>query len=159
MCGCGLRVLDDADLGGPQHAAIEHETLLLCVEAGAVLLVRHGRLEDGLVDVGVELLGRLAGVEALEAVLLEGAQEDAIRHLDAIVEGDEFLVLLRELLGGHRADGAVEVVDGLDQVAGEALQSKVLGGLDLALGALLEVAVVGDAAEVLVLEATELDLL
>lgn len=151
-----LSVLDDADLGGAENTAVKQEALLLGVEAGAILLVGHGRLEDGLVDVGVELLALGGGVEALETVLLEGGDEDVVGHLEAIVKGDKVLVLggeLSRLDGGERA---VEVVNGLDEVAGEALERKVLGGLDLALRALLEVAVVCDGAKVLVLHANKL---
>lgn len=121
------------------------------MEAHAVLLVRHRRHEDGLVNIGIEFLVRGAGVEALEAVLLERGDEDAVRHLEAVVQGDEVGVRVGELGGLDGGQGAVEVVDALDEVAGEALQGKVLCGLDLALGALLQVAVVGDGAEVFVL--------
>jgi hypothetical protein len=114
------------------------------VKANAVLLVRLRCLEHSLVDIGVEFLERGAGVEALQAVLLERVHEDVVRHLEAVVERDEVGVLRRELLGGDGGEGAVEVVDALDEVAGEALQGEVFGGLDFALGALLEVAVVGD---------------
>jgi hypothetical protein len=149
-----LGVLDNADLCGAEDAAVELEALLLGEEDDTVLLVGLGRLEDGLVDVGVELLGRLGGVEALEAVLLERVDEDRVGHLDALVEGAEVRVLALELLGRDGAEGAVEVVDALDQVAGEALDGKVLCGLCLAGGALLQVAEVGDGAEVLVLQRT-----
>lgn len=101
-------------------------------------------------DIGVELLCVLAGVEALEAVLLERRHEDAVRHLEAVVQRREVLVIGE--LGRLDIDQrAVEVVDGFDEVAGEFLQGEVLCGADLALGALLEVAVVGDGAEVFVL--------
>jgi hypothetical protein len=103
-------------------------------------------------DIGVELLVFGAGVEALKAVLLEGGDEDAVGHLEAVVEGDEVRVFGGELGGVDGGECAVEVVDGLDEVAGEALQGEVFGGLNLALGALLEVAVVGDGAEVFILQ-------
>lgn len=54
-----LGVLHHADLCRSQHPAVELEALLLRVEAAAVLLVRLGCLEDGLVDIGVELLAGL----------------------------------------------------------------------------------------------------
>lgn len=68
------------------------------------------------------------------------------------MQGDEVGVVGGEFGGVDGGQRAVEVVDGLDEVAGKALERKVLGGLDFALGALLEVAVVGDGAQVLVLE-------
>jgi hypothetical protein len=95
-------------------------------------------------DVGVELLAGLGGVEALEAVLLQSVDEDAISHLDALVQGNQVLVVALELLGGDGGESAVEVVNGLDEIAGEALDGKVLGGLCLTRCALLEVAEVGD---------------
>lgn len=102
-------------------------------------------------DVGVELLAGLRGVEALETVLLQCVDQDAVGHLDALVQGSQVLVISLELLGGDGGEGAVEVVDRLDEVAGEALDGEVLGGLGLARCALLQVAEVGDRAEVLVL--------
>ena len=146
-----LSVLHNADLGGPQDAAVQVEALLLGEEDGAVLLARLRSHEDSLVNVGVELVAGLGGIEALQAVLLQRADQDAVGHLDTLVQRAEVLVVALELLGGDSGEGAVEVVDGLDEVAGEALDGKVLGGLGLARGALLQVAEVGDGAEVLVL--------
>ena len=129
-----LSVLHNADLGGPQDAAVQVEALLLGEEDGAVLLARLRSHEDSLVNVGVELVAGLGGIEALQAVLLQRADQDAVGHLDTLVQRAEVLV-----------------VDRLDEVTGEALDGKVLGGLGLARGALLQVAEVGDGAEVLVL--------
>lgn len=145
-----LFVLDDADLGGAQHAAVELEALGLDVEDGVVLLAGLGRHEGGLVLVGVELVA--LGLEALEAVPLERLHEDRLGHLDALVQGDEVRVAVgAELVGGDGGEGAVEVVDAVDEVLGELLDGEVAGALDLALGAVLEVAEVGDGAEALVL--------
>lgn len=113
------------------------------MEAGSVFLVWLGCLEDGLVDVGVKLLHLLAWVEALEAVLLQCVEEDGVGHLNAVVQRNQVGVIRLELLGGHGAEGAVQVVDGLDEVAGEALDGEVLCRLGFALGAFLEVAEVG----------------
>lgn len=121
------------------------------MEASTILLVGHGCLEDGLVNVGVELLALGRGVEALETVLLEGGDQDVVGHLEAIVKCDEVLVLSDELSRLDGGERAVEVVNGLDEVAGEALERKVFGGLNLTLCALLEVAIVCDRSEVLVL--------
>lgn len=147
----GLGVLDNADLGGPQDAAVQVEALLLGEEDGAVLLARLRGHEDSLVNIGVELVAGLGGIEALQAVLLQRADQDAVGHLDTLVQGGQVLVVALELLGGDGGEGAVEVVDGLDEVAGKALDGKVLGGLGLTRGALLQVAEIGDGAEVLVL--------
>lgn len=69
-------VLHDANLRRPQHPTVQLEALLLCVEARAILLVRLRRLEDRLMHIGVEFLGFVTWVEALEAVLLQRADED-----------------------------------------------------------------------------------
>lgn len=153
-----LFVVDNADLGGAQDTAVEAEALLLGVEDGVVLLVGHGRHERGLVLVGVELVA--VGVEALEAVLLERLDEDVLRHLEAVDQVHKVLVALlalglalglgQRLLGDH-GQRAVEVVDAVDEVLGEAGNGKVAGGLDLALCALLQVAEVGDRAKEFVL--------
>lgn len=140
----GLSVLYHANLGRSQCPSVELEALLLCVEASSVLLVRLRRLEDSLVNVGVELLGRLAGVESLQAVLLQRINEDGVGHLDAVVQGNEVGVIRLELLFWHSAKGAVKVVDGFYEITGEALNGEVFCGLDFTLGALLEVAEVGD---------------
>jgi hypothetical protein len=139
-----LSILDNADLSGPQGAAVQEEALLLGEEDGAVLLSWLRCHKYGLVDIGIEFLAGLGGVEALETVLLQSVNENAVSHLDALMQGDQVLVVALELLGGNGGEGAVEVVDGLDEIAGEALDGKVLGGLCLARCALLEVAEVGD---------------
>lgn len=149
-----LSILDDANLGSTEDATVELEALLLDKEYGVVLLVGLGRHEGSLVLVGVELFAR--GLEALQAVLGEGLDEDVLGHLEALVQVDELLdvvVLVGgvELLGGDVGQGAVEVVHAVDEVLGELLDGKVAGRLDLALGAVLEVAEVGDGAHALVL--------
>jgi hypothetical protein len=154
MEGEGLFVLDDADLGGAEGAAVELEALLLDHEDGAVLLVGHGGHKGGFMLVGVELFA--LGVDALEAVLGEGLDELGLGHLEALVQVGEVLQVLRllggvELLGGDAGEGVVEDVDALDEVLGEALDGKVAGRLDLALSAVLQVAEVGDGAEALIL--------
>lgn len=120
------------------------------MENGAILLIRLGRHENRLMGIGIELLKLDRGIEALEAVLLQRAHQDGLGHLDAVVQGDEVVVAGKALAGDGR-QGAVEVVDAIDQVRGELLQGEVLGCLDLALGALLEVAEVGNGAEIFVL--------
>jgi hypothetical protein len=66
----------------------------------------------------------------------------------------EVLVLLLDgqLLLRDGAEGAVEVVDGLDEVLCEGGDGELTGLLDLALCAVLEVAEVGDGAKALVLQ-------
>lgn len=144
-----LFVLDNADLGGTQHTAVQLEALLLNMEDTAILLVGLRRHEGGLVLVGVELVA--IGVHALEAVLLEGGHEDGLGHLDALVQRVEVLVVAAQLLGGDGRQRAVEVVDALDQVLGELLDGEVARRLDLARRAVLKVAEVGDSAQALVL--------
>lgn len=51
-----LCVLHNANLRRPQNSPIQLESLLLRVEAAAILLVRLRRLEDRLMNVGIELL-------------------------------------------------------------------------------------------------------
>ena len=150
-----LFVLDDADLGRPKHAAVELEALLLDIEDGVILLSLLRAHEGGLVLVRVELLA--GGVETLQAVLLEGVHEDVLGHLEALVQLNDVLELivllgrLKPLLGDH-GESAVEVVDALDQVLGEALDGELAGVLDLALGPVLEVAEVCDGAQAFVLD-------
>ena len=56
-----------------------------------------------------------------------------------------------EGLGGDVCEGAVEVVDGLEEVLCELLDGEVGGGFLVAGGAVLEGAELGDCADVLVL--------
>lgn len=128
----------------PNDSAIEQEASTLSKEANAILLVGHGGLEDGLMDVGIKLLVLGAGVNALKTVLLESVDEDSVGHLEAIIQGNKVLVLVDQLLFGNGGQGAVEVVNRLDQVASKALDGEILSGLDLALSALLQVVEVSD---------------
>lgn len=110
-------------------------------------------------EVGIELLALDAGVEALEPVLGQRLHQDGLGHLEAVVEVqqilvDAFITLFRlgiEYRRGHGLQGAVEVVDGLDQVLGEALDGKVFGRLYIPLRPILQIAEVGDGSKVLVL--------
>jgi hypothetical protein len=56
-----------------------------------------------------------------------------------------------KFLDRNGGKSAVEIINAFYEVAGEALEGEVFGGLDLAFCALLEVAVVGDGTEVFVL--------
>jgi hypothetical protein len=95
--------------------------------------------------VGVELLALDGGVESLHAVLLERLHENGLGHHQTIVEVVKILVAGLQLLSGHVGEGAVEVVNAVHKVFGEALDGEVLGSLHLALGLVLQVAEVGDA--------------
>jgi hypothetical protein len=132
-------------------SAVKLETLGLAEEDGAILLVGLGCLESGLVHVGVELVTLGAGIESLEAVLLECVHEDGLGHLKSRVEVQEILVAAVKLLLGHHRKGTIEVVNAVQQVSGEALEGKVLGCANLTLGLLLQVAVLGDLTLPLVL--------
>lgn len=87
-------------------------------------------------------------------MLGKSLHEDGLCHLEAVVEVDEvlnLLVLLGKLLGGHHGQGAVEVVHGLNQILGEALDGEFSSSLDLALRAVLKIAEISHCAEALVL--------
>lgn len=57
---------------------------------------------------------------------------------------DEILIVLGEFLRGDGVEGAIEIVDAIEEILGEALQGEFAGGGDFALGLFLEVAVFGD---------------
>lgn len=127
---------------------------MLDKEDGVVLLAGLGSHKGSLVLVGVEL--DAVRLQSLQAVLGQCLDENALGHLEAIVEVGELLEVLALVLGlelvrGDGGQGAVEVVDAVDEVLCEILDGKVAGGLDLALRAVLEVAVVGDGAKAFVL--------
>lgn len=138
---------------------VQTEALALGVHHVAVIHVRRRSHESGFVEVGIELLSLaihlLAGVEALQTVLLECAQESLLGHLETVDEVEQILVgiaaLGSELLRGHGQQCAVEVVNALQQVLGEALNGKVAGTVHVALSALLQVTELGDGAKVFVL--------
>lgn len=82
--------------------------------------------------------------------------EDAFGHLETLVEVSELLEVLvllfsLELVRRDGGEGAVKVVDAVDEVLGELLNGKVTGGFDLTCGAVLKVAEVGDGAEAFIL--------
>lgn len=91
-------------------------------------------------------------------MLLQRLHHYPLRHLQPIVQILQILDLVAdfrfrdgEFLGGDGEEGAVEIVDAVDEVFGEAGDGEVAGGADVAFGAVLEVAEVGDGAEVFVL--------
>ena len=118
---------------------------------GPILLIRLRRQERRLVNIRVELL--LHWIGPLQAMFIQRLHEYRVGHFQAVVEGLEILIHVRrsELLRRDGGEGAVEIVDAVDEVLCEALERKVLGGLDFTPRAFLEVAEVGDAAEVFVL--------
>jgi hypothetical protein len=104
--------------------------------------------------VGVEL--DAIGLQSLQAVLGQCLNKDVLSHLETLVEVGELLeilafVLSLELLWGDGGQGAVEVVDAVDEVLCELLDGEVAGGFDLTCCAVLEVAEVGDGAKAFVL--------
>lgn len=130
-------------LGGtyPQYSAIEHESLLLSVEDSVVLLIRLRNHKSSLVFVWVELVAVLTWVEPLQTVLLQCVDKDGLGHLKTIMEVLQLLVLIVEHLLRHGREGAVQVVNAVNQVLCEPLQPKVASGLDFSLGLFLQVAV------------------
>lgn len=70
-------------------------------------------------------------------MLLQCVDEDGVGHLDTVVECDEVCIIRLELLSGNGAKGAVEIVYRLNEIAGEALDGEVFGGLSLAFCSLL----------------------
>lgn len=141
------------------NTTVQTETLALGVHHITILHVGEGSHESGLVQVGVELLGLalylLAGVEALQTVLLEGVHKGPLGHLEAVDQVEQFLVVIgafgTKLLRGHGQQRAVEVVNALQQVLGETLNGKVTSSVHVTLGALLQVTEIGDRAEIFVL--------
>lgn len=149
-----LCVLHHSNLGGAQHPTVELEALLLNKEDGVVLFALLCSHKCRLVLIRVELLAD--GVEALEAVLLECVLEDAVGHFETLAKVRQILQILRLLLGrqlrlGHHREGPVQVVDAVYQVLGKALDGELARILDLALGAILQVAEVGNCAKAFVL--------
>lgn len=144
----------------PKNPSVQAEALALSVHNVTVLEILGRGHEGSLVQVGVELLGLaldlLAGVEALEAVLLEGVHEDVLGHLETSNEVKQSLVLLSrgsvELIRGHGQQRAVKVINAVEEILSKALNSEVAGTVHIALCALLEVAEVGDGAQIFILE-------
>lgn len=100
--------------------------------------------------VWVELVAVLTGVESLETVLLECAHQDSLSHPQTIIKRLQLLVGAQLVLGNN-GEGAVQVVDTVEEVLGESLKSEVLCCLDFTLCLLLKVAVLGDLTLPLVL--------
>lgn len=102
-------------------------------------------------DIRIEHL--IERVNLLQAVLLHGAEEDILSHLETVVEVHKLLVLGRVFAGllGDGLEGTIEVVDGVAEILRELLDGELLGRLLVALGAVLKVAIVGDGAGELVL--------
>lgn len=154
-----LVVLGDADLGSAEDTSVEPEALALDVHNSTVIVGLGLGHEGGLVQVGVELLGlaidQFAGVEALQTVSLKGVHEDVLGHLQASNEVEQVLVLLilgsGELLRGHGQQRAVKVINALEEVLGETLDSELAGAIHITLAALLLVAGIGNGSEVFVL--------
>ena len=100
------------------------------------------------------------GVEPLHSVLFQCRHQNLFRHLEACKKVHEVLVgfaglgVIRvESFRGYSGQGAVEVVDGFNQIDGKSLDGEILRGCDVACCPILEVAEVGDGPEVLVLVA------
>lgn len=143
----------------PKNPSVQSETLSLGVHHIAILHALRLGHESSLVQVGVKLLRLalhlLAGVEPLQTVLLEGVHEDVLGHVETGNEVKQVLVGLGldgiKLVRGHGQQRAVEVVNALEEVLGEALDGEVAGAVHVTLGAFLQIAELGDGAEVFVL--------
>lgn len=138
----------------PNNPPIQLEPFLDRTKRRPILLPLHRRHKRGLMHGGVEPLARLAGIEAVEPMPLQRGHQDLLRHLEAVDEVGQIRVLVprRGQLGRrHGREGPVQVVDAVEQVFGEARDGEVARRGHVALGALLQVAEVGDLAEVFVL--------
>jgi hypothetical protein len=113
------------------------------VKHGAILLIRHRGLEHSLVQIRIELLILYGGVNPLQPVLLQRLHQNGFRHFEPIVQHYEVRVCVGQGGGGDGGEGAVKVVDRLDEVAGEALEGEVFRGRYFTFCAVLEVAEVG----------------
>lgn len=92
-------------------------------------------------------------IDFLESVFLQRAEQDARGHCQPVVEVDEVLVVGVGARGfGDCGERSVEVVDAVDEVFGEFLDGEVACGFFVALGAVLQVAEVGDGAGEFVLD-------
>ena len=104
------------------------------------------------------ILSELGGIEPLQAVLLESGHDHILGHFQAVEEIVEVFVrfgLAGNLVRWHGTQGAVEIVDGFDQILSEALDGECLGRVDVTAGALLEIAEFGNRAEVFILVVRE----
>lgn len=136
----------------PNSPSVQRETSLLDVEHSIRLLVGHRDLESSLMHIRIERLSN--GINLLKTMLRHGIQQDLLGHLQSIVKVDKLLVVLRIGAGAlrNRLERAVKVVDRVDEIFSELLDGELASGLLVALGALLEVAVLGDGAGEFVLQ-------
>ena len=101
--------------------------------------------------VGVELLAER--VVLLDALRLERLDEEVSRHGDTLVQRAQQLVLVLLQLGGRdRGDGALKVVVDRQQRASERLDAVVRGVLDVASRDLARVLHLGQRTEELLFE-------
>lgn len=143
-------VLNETNLGRSEHAVVELEAGAVDVDDGAGLLALLGDLEERLVLVGVELL--VDGVDLHDSVLGQGLLEHTLHHGDTVVELLDVLAADLEGLLGQGTHRQVEVINALNEVLGELLESKRLLLLHLLLGGVLEVAELSNRALVGILE-------
>lgn len=104
-------------------------------------------------QIRIKLLPLLARIEPLEPVLLQRLHQDPLCHRQALVQVDEVLVtvLSPHLLRRHRGERAVQVVHRVHEVFGKSLDGELVRGLDISFRSLLQVAELGDGAEIFVL--------
>lgn len=89
-------------------------------------------------------------------MLGKGLDKNGLGHLDTFVEVGELLEVLRffrslKLVGRDHCQGTVKVVNAVDEILCEFLDSKVAGSLDFTSSAILQVAEIGDSAEAFIL--------
>lgn len=109
-------------------------------------------------QIRIELLPPFTRIKPLQTMFLHRLHHDPLRHLQPIIQILQILNLVTEFcfrdgefLGGDGEESAVEVVDAVDEVFGEAGDGEVAGGGDVAFSPVLEVTEVGDGSEVFVL--------
>ena len=106
-------------------------------------------------QIWIELLLLLARIEPFQPMFLERLQQYRLRHLQAIVQAHEVFIAIffADFVCRDCSECSVEIVDRFEEVFGELGDGEVAGGGDVAFCALLEVAEVGDGAEIFVLVA------
>jgi hypothetical protein len=146
--------LSNLHLSRPQQPPIKLKPLALNRNNGIILGLRMRHKNGNFVIGSVELLAE--GIQPHDAVLREHLHEDGLGELETLVEADEVLVVLGgglagELVLGHDVQGAVEVVDAVEEVRGEFLDGEVFCCFLVAGAAVLEGAEFGEEAEVFIL--------
>lgn len=143
-----------ADRTYPDNPPIQQEAFLLRRKNLTIFLPLHLRLKRRFMQIRIEHVPSLSGIEPLQPMLFQRLHQYGVRHFEPLVQIHQLLVAvwLADLLSRDGTKSAIKVVNTFDEITREAGDGESSCRVDVAFCAILKIAEVCYRAEIPILE-------